>query len=1496
MSDLDKLSLEIGANATSAIRAIDNLQTSLVGLSDALSSLSNTQGLTNLSASLREFSSSVGEMKKNGVDGRTFEALRVSLNKLGATDSARIQGLGLALSQLNRGFQSLNTSGIDSNVTNVINALTRLSNAPIGVLQGTNFTQLGQGIANLTNSLASGADVSRSTISLVNALSKLAGAGDKVAITASNLPQLSRQLRRFFAVMVNAPSVSAETIQLVSAISQLASVGNKASASAQNLGVLATELKNLITVLSTSPQVTQNTLQLVQALSQISNQGVKINASAREMTGGFNRLVPSLNRTKQATRSLAYTFGKFYASCFLIIRAIKGVWKSVKSAMDTIEIFNYFDATISQISMRAMKNWEEAGYESAEAYFDALYEEFSAQAKELTKKMSGYTVDASGNLTNLGQASLGLNPQLMLNYQAQFAQLASSMGVSSEYAMKISQAMTEIGADLASVKNMDFSKVWDNMSSGLVGMSRAVDKYGTNIRNTALQEKLYDLGIDATVQSLGQQEKALLRAIIILDNTRYAWGDLADTLDQPANQLRMLKANFESLSRTLGTALLSAVAGILPYINALTIAIRRLIDYIIQFFGISLVQISASTGDGMGDLLDQIYDADDALEDASGSAKKLKQNLLGIDELNVISDDKDSGSGAGSGVDITDDLNKAFDQILNEYQQVWDNAYANIEAKAEQMAEKLISYFREGKFYDLGDVIADNLTNALKKINWKEIYETVKDFSSGLAQFLNGLINPEEFYIIGETLAGILNTVIYSKLSFFTTFDWGNLGLSIAEGINGFFENFDFKALADALDSFVYGVGVAIGTALKNLNYKEIFSGIYDFFSNLNIGTLAVGISLISFKLLTGTSVLGALTNWIGSAIATGLTLDIPLLGLNISEIALLTVGAVSVASGVQGLIWDAFGNVTGETEKADALKESYAGLAGAIKMVADEMKILRLTAEGWTVASHWDNGIMQYYIDISDIMERINNGEIISSHEMEQYINAVIELGGSYEEALENVEMFKQGMINNNDVINTLVMTFGTLQDASIETLADIAEGLEGLQGSVGQNGIPMLTISDDMTEDAIEFLNIMQTAINTSGMMGESFGSASDALEWFNSQIVDLGDITGNASGNVIQMVTELDGSVSYVNSATASLEDYNDVVYATSVTWSHTLEEWQTVASYLAQFNDGTNATGETLLALGEQIQVTTDGITDLRDGTYLSLSELEDFGITAGTLASVMENSTDSTDRSVESMKVLKEQSAKNAMAIKSYNSNIQDSSKYTESNNNAIKQSSLIYSDASTQMLGMGRSLGLLETASVNASTSIQIGLNSVKEFFQKEFAPIFKEQNISNMLSDVPSVFEETFKNTANVVVGIFNTMVDNINKAMRIEWNDVEIDGNKVMTKGSAQLFTLSHIPQFALGGFPEDGLFFANHNEMVGKFSNNRNAVANNEQIVAGISNGVEQAVNRAMIPYLSNIADNTRRSADKNFTVNIGDRDIARANIRGQRSMGRTLISTV
>ena len=96
----------------------------------------------------------------------------------------------------------------------------------------------------------------------------------------------------------------------------------------------------------------------------------------------------------------------------------------------------------------------------------------------------------------------------------------------------------------------------------------------------------------------------------------------------------------------------------------------------------------------------------------------------------------------------------------------------------------------------------------------------------------------------------------------------------------------------------------------------------------------------------------------------------------------------------------------------------------------------------------------------------------------------------------------------------------------------------------------------------------------------------------------------------------------------------------------------------------------------------------------------------------------------------------------------------------------------------------------------------------------------------------------------ANNVIAIINRVIDAINEMFHISFNGLSILGKEVIPSFNVRLANIPHVPTFATGGFPEDGLFYANHSELVGQFSNGRTAVANNEQIVEGISEGVRDA----------------------------------------------------
>lgn len=616
----------------------------------------------------------------------------------------------------------------------LVGKLERLAGS-LGNIDGNALTGLSKGIDSLSNSMQGMKNVGTADFTrLAKNISQI-GSVDTSGInkTANAINRISSSLGQPESVINGAAAIG----ELAKGISKL---GNKSVITAiDNMPKLATALNSMMNTLSKAPTVSSNLINMTTALAGLANQGSKVGSTTRSMTSSLNGYSASAQRASQSSKGLASVFGSLYANFFWVKRGADKLWKSIETSMDYVETLNYFDAAFGQVAESAVSQWEDAGAESAEAY----YKSFSDRAKQLTSKMTGFSVKDDGTLQATGQPSLGIDPEKLMNYQATFGQMASSMGVTAETSLKLSQALTEIGGDLASVKNLDFDKVWNDMASGLAGMSRTLDKYGVNIRNVNLQQKLNELGIQANITALNQNDKALLRAIILLDSTKYAWGDLATTINQPANQLRLIESNFQNLSRTIGNLFLPAVSNVLPYVNAMVIALQRLATWLGNLLGIDLSKVTSSVAESSFDF----GSIADEAEAATEAVNKLQKGIRKFDELDVIT--TSSGSSSGSGGLDSGLLDDAFNKSFDEYQKAWDEAFANMENKAQDLADKIEEFFAPVKkiFQDLfaGDFftagqdtsklvagIFNWFADAIAAVDWYKIGNNIGEFLDGI--------------------------------------------------------------------------------------------------------------------------------------------------------------------------------------------------------------------------------------------------------------------------------------------------------------------------------------------------------------------------------------------------------------------------------------------------------------------------------------------------------------------------------------------------------------------------------------------------------------------------------------------------------------------------------------------------------------------------------------------------------------------------------------------
>lgn len=859
MSDvIDDLKVQIDASTQSADAKLDKfiaqmmkLQSTITGLE--MSNVSNiASGINQISASIQNFN--------NRTKTADFSRVATGMNKLATVDAQGVAATAQAMSTFTANMMGLNDIHVDSDgISNIANAISKLGRATVteatqnleflktsmkDFITGMNsvggLTFDANGLVTLVNSVSRLGSINATqsvknlpqlsavlrafimdmnTVggvtfdftglnSFVGNITRLGGA--KATQAAMNLKPIKDQMLRFVSGMNGIGALNFDTTGLANLVSSITKLGGKSATTAiPNIQALGVALSQLMATLSHAPAVSQNLIQMTTALASLAGNGSRVSSASTAMYRGLNLYSGSASRATKATKGLVSQIGMFYAKCFLLIRGAKALWKATESSMDYIETLNYFDAAWGQVAGNAAGEWKKAGYESAEAYAKS----FSERAKALTGKMTGFQPDAYGNLIATGMPSLGLDPERLMNYQATFGQMASSMGVASETALKLSNALTMIGADLASVKNLKFEDVWQDMASGMVGMSRTLDKYGVNIRNVNLQEKLYELGIDAKIAKLGQQDKALLRTIILLQSTKYAWGDMASTIGQPANQLRLLQANFANLARTIGNLLLPIVSKVLPYINALVIAIQRLFSWIGGLLGIKIGGFSSSIGSAatdFGDMEDAAGGIADSTGDAAKNTKKMADNLQGFDKLNVINSQKDSGSGgSGSGGGAGGLLDDAFADAFSEYQLAWDKAFASMENSAQELADKITRAFQ--RIWEAAEPTRESLRRL-----WNEGLARLGDFTwTALKDFWNEFLVPVGKWTLGTGLPMLI------------------------DNINAFLMKIDFPAINDALRNF--------WQALAPFSMK-VGEGLIDFFGDL----LSVGADFINFTVPNG--------------------------------------------------------------------------------------------------------------------------------------------------------------------------------------------------------------------------------------------------------------------------------------------------------------------------------------------------------------------------------------------------------------------------------------------------------------------------------------------------------------------------------------------------------------------------------------------------------------------------------------------------------------------
>lgn len=591
-----------------------------------------------------------------------------------------------------------------------------------------------QSIANAANSMNTSGIKNIST--LTNSINRMG------KIDTSGLSRISSALKTFSADMAGTKVDGVGDIaSIASSISRLGGVASGRAIT--NIPLLAKNLKQLFTTLSTTPNVSENIIRMTNALAGLASTGAASGRAANSLGRNLNTYTASAKRATKSTFSLAAAFGKFYATYFLVIRGIKSLWKSIEGTTDYIEAFNYYTVAFNKVGKEWGKDFEKFGYDNAEDYAQS----FGNRVNELLGKMSGLKVDVDGGLIfESGMKNLGLNLQEITQYASQLASITNSLGQTGEVTTAISKSMTMLAGDISSLFNVDFSTVATNLQSGLIGQSRALYKYGIDITNATLQTYAYKYGIEKAVSEMSQAEKQQLRLLAILDQSKVSWGDLANTINSPSNMIRQFTNNVKEAGMVLGQLFIPVLQKVLPVINGVVIAIKRLLVSVANLLGIKID--FSSFGQGVSGYNEELEDTADALDKVGTSAKNAQSGIRAFDKLKVISTPKSSGSGSGAG-GAGIDLTKEIMDATAEYEKVWQEAFDKMQNtsmgwadKIEKLLEpvkKLFKDFFNGNFFEAGQDLSGIVTgifnwmsDAISSVDWYQIGQNIGQFLAGI--------------------------------------------------------------------------------------------------------------------------------------------------------------------------------------------------------------------------------------------------------------------------------------------------------------------------------------------------------------------------------------------------------------------------------------------------------------------------------------------------------------------------------------------------------------------------------------------------------------------------------------------------------------------------------------------------------------------------------------------------------------------------------------------
>jgi hypothetical protein len=515
-------------------------------------------------------------------------------------DNVEIQGLE---------FQIVNDSTqAVTGLQNLINTLNRLKTATNGGATG--LSKTAQGIRELSNSLKglNSGDASQKITRLTNALTALSQVGN-VKISSS----IANQLTAINTALAGLKWTDGDKLtSLANGLRPLSELGKA------NMTTFINQLSKLPKVIedleaADIDKFTQQMTALAAAMKPFADEMQKVSNGFSAFPSKIQKLITSTEKYNASARKATSTTGKFTSG----LKAL-----NVAAVAITFRKIGHF---IAQAVTESNKYQEDLNL------FTVALGQYAAEAQNYAEKVSDV---------------MGIDPAQWLRNQGVFNTLLTGFGDTAERAQLMSQNLTQLGYDLSSYANIPIEEAMLKLQSGISGELEPLRRLGYDLSQAKLQQTALNLGIKESVANMTQAEKAELRYYAIMTQVTTAQGDMARTLEAPANQLRILQEQLTQATRAIGNIFIPVLNAILPYAIAVVQVIREIANALANLAGFKLTEVDYSgvnsAAVGAGSLADN-------LDDAAGAAKKLKQYTAGFDELNVFAPNTGSGSGAGAG-------------------------------------------------------------------------------------------------------------------------------------------------------------------------------------------------------------------------------------------------------------------------------------------------------------------------------------------------------------------------------------------------------------------------------------------------------------------------------------------------------------------------------------------------------------------------------------------------------------------------------------------------------------------------------------------------------------------------------------------------------------------------------------------------------------------------------------------------------------------------------